>query len=226
MNKILSILRNLILLLAKTKSQNAFSNMLVGNIKLPNKITYFKGNNISGDVTLKEGISLFNVFIGGDVEIGRYTSVNGPNTFLVSKNGKIKIGNFCSIARNVQIQGVYHNYNRVTTSSIFKSFFKEHDSDEFICKGDIIIEHDVWIGANSVILSGIKIGRGSVIAAGSIVTKNVEPYSVVAGNPAKKIRSRFSDDIINELEKSEWWLWDDETILKNRHFFKRDLNLL
>lgn len=223
---IISLFKNSLKLFIKTRKLVAFSNILKGKINFPNKIIHFKGNSISGKLSMGNGVSLHKVNISGEVEIGRYTSINGPNTFLITRNFKIIIGNFCSIARNVQLQEIYHNYNRVTSYSIFKSVFKERDNDEYISKGSIIIEDDVWIGANSVILSGIKIGRGSIIAAGSIVTKNVEPYSVVAGNPAKKIRSRFSDEIINELEKSEWWLWEDNKILSNKDFFRKDLNLL
>lgn len=140
---IVSLLRNTFQLFITTKKIGTFSNILKGKINFPKKIFHFKGNNISGNVTMEDGISLHNVFISGEVEIGKYTSINGPNTFLVGAYSKIKIGNFCSIARNVQIQGVYHNYNRVTTYSIIKSVFKERDIEEFINKGTIIIEDDV-----------------------------------------------------------------------------------
>ena len=81
------------------------------------------------------------------------------------------------------------------------------------------IENDVWVGDSVIILPGVKVGTGSVIGAGSIVTKDVEPYTIVAGNPAKLIKKRFNNDRILELLNSKWWDWDDETIRKNKSFF-------
>lgn len=224
MASIFTIFKYFLQIFLRTKSLSSLTNLLKGDISLPNKILLFKRNKLSGHIKIGEGISLIDVAISGEVKIGKFCSINGPGTFLIGAYSEIEIGNFCSIARNVQIQGVYHNYNRATSYSIIKSIFKERDIGEFIVKGKIVIEDDVWIGANSVILSGVKIGRGSVIAAGSIVTKDVEPYSIVGGNPAKKIRFRFTEEVISELENSQWWMWDESTILKNRSFFKRDFN--
>jgi len=81
-------------------------------------------------------------------------------------------------------------------------------------KGDVIIGNDVWIGANVTIMSGITIGDGSVIAANSHVVKNVEPYSLHGGNPAKLIKYRFSPEQIEKLLQIKWWYWDDHTINK------------
>lgn len=215
------ILINFVKIFIRTKKINSFTNIIKCNIQFPKKILFFKKNNISGKVKLGEGISLYNVNISGNIQIGDFCSINGPNTFLVGNHSEIRIGNFCSIARNVQIQGIYHNYNRVTTYSVIKSLFNEYDKNEFINKGTICIEDDVWIGANSVILSGIRIGRGSIIAAGSIVTKDVEPYSIVAGNPSKLIRKRFSDESISELEKTKWWEWSEDEVKRNRAFFEK-----
>jgi acetyltransferase-like isoleucine patch superfamily enzyme len=83
------------------------------------------------------------------------------------------------------------------------------------CKGDIIIENDVWIGAKSTIMSGVKIGNGAIIAAGSVVTKDVPPYAIVAGNPAKVVKYRFSEDQINKLLEISWWNWNEEKIRDN-----------
>ena len=80
------------------------------------------------------------------------------------------------------------------------------------CKGDIIIENDVWIGANSTIMSGIRIGNGSVVAAGSTVTKDIPPYSIVAGNPAKVVKKRFTEDQIEKLLEISWWEWEEQKI--------------
>ena len=83
------------------------------------------------------------------------------------------------------------------------------------CKGDIIIENDVWIGANSTVMSGIKIGNGAIVAAGSTVTKNVPPYAIVAGNPAKVVKYRFTDEQIKKLLSIAWWDWDEQKIKNN-----------
>jgi acetyltransferase-like isoleucine patch superfamily enzyme len=80
------------------------------------------------------------------------------------------------------------------------------------CKGDIIIENDVWIGAKSTIMSGVKIHNGSVIGTGSIVTKDVPPYSIVVGNPAKIVKYRFNPKQIESLLKIAWWDWTEDRI--------------
>lgn len=79
-------------------------------------------------------------------------------------------------------------------------------------KGDIVIGNDVWIGSNAKIMSGVHVGDGSIIAANAVVTKDVEPYTVVGGVPAKMIKKRFPDEIIEMLEQMKWWNWDYEDI--------------
>ncbi|WP_449401090.1 CatB-related O-acetyltransferase [Chryseobacterium wanjuense] len=111
----------------------------------------------------------------------------------------------------------------VTTYNINSNIIGEPVENEKISKELIIIEDDVWIGSNSVILSGVKIGRGSIIGAGSVITKDVEPYSIVGGNPAKILRKRFDQKVIDKLEESQWWLWDKEEIIKNKKFFKNEV---
>jgi acetyltransferase-like isoleucine patch superfamily enzyme len=86
-------------------------------------------------------------------------------------------------------------------------------------KGIIEIGNDVWIGTSAIILSGVKIGHGAVVAAGSIVTKSVPPYAIVGGNPAKIIKYRLSEEKIEELLEMKWWDWSEEKIKKNIDFF-------
>jgi acetyltransferase-like isoleucine patch superfamily enzyme len=128
-----------------------------------------------------------------------------------------KIGSFCSIANNVVIGGAMHPINWVSTSPVFyegrdsvRTKFSTHKRTP---DKNTVIEHDVWIGEKSMIKQGIKIGIGAVIGMGSIVTKDVEPYSIVAGNPARLIRKRFDDETINLLLESKWWNFDDEKLL-------------
>jgi serine acetyltransferase len=83
------------------------------------------------------------------------------------------------------------------------------------CKGDIIIENDVWVGATSTIMSGVKISNGAVVAGGSVVVKDVPPYAIVAGNPAKVVKYRFSEEQIEKLIKISWWDWEEQKIRDN-----------
>lgn len=91
--------------------------------------------------------------------------------------------------------------------------------EDIFSKGNIIIGDDVWIGSNSVILSGVTIGRGSIIGAGSVVTMNIPNYSIVAGNPARVIKSRFSNEIVDYLEDLRWWEWDERKIIESERIF-------
>jgi len=179
---------------------------------------------IGSGVTINNGVSFFNKpEIFGNVSIGQNTSISGPATRICSEVFDVKIGSYCSIASGVVIQEFYHGYNLATTYNIHSNFFGEKCEKEKISKGPIIIQDDVWIGSNSVILSGVTIGRGSIVGAGSVVTKNVLPYSIVAGNPAKLIRRRFNDETCDMLEESRWWTWDDQKILSNKSFFSIEL---
>jgi virginiamycin A acetyltransferase len=85
-------------------------------------------------------------------------------------------------------------------------------------KGDTMIGNDVWIGYNATIMAGVKVGDGAIIATNSTVTKDVEPYSIVGGNPAREIRKRFSDDEIKNLLALRWWDWDAEKITRNLQY--------
>jgi serine acetyltransferase len=83
------------------------------------------------------------------------------------------------------------------------------------CKGDIIVENDVWIGAKATIMSGVKIGNGSIVGSGSVVTKDVPPYAIVVGNPAIVVKYRFTEEQIQKLLDISWWSWDEEKIRDN-----------
>lgn len=128
------------------------------------------------------------------------------------------VGRYCSIARGVGVMGVRHPYERVSSSSftydghleIFKraalDFKSQFRIERRIDKNETLqIGHDAWIGANSILKRGVKIGTGSVIAGNSVVTKDVPPYTIVGGNPARVIKSRFPDELIADLLASEWW---------------------
>lgn len=150
--------------------------------------------------------------------IGRYTYLS-KNCWIINAD----IGSFCSIASNVMIGGGKHPLNHVSTSPVFyskknvlKTCFAEVNFGEY---DQTSIGNDVWIGTNAFIKGGVTIGHGAVIGAYSVVTKNVEPYSIVGGNPAKLIRKRFDDSTIEKLLKSQWWNYSNEILReKAAHF--------
>ncbi len=144
-------------------------------------------------------------------EVGRYTFI-GRNCFIIHS----RIGNFCSIANNVIIGSGKHPLNFVSTSPVFysdnnilKKSFNKVDFEEY---EKTTIGSDVWIGSNAFVKGGVTIGHGAVIGAHSVVTKDIEPYSIVAGNPARLIRKRFDDIIIQKLIESEWWNFSDKIL--------------
>jgi acetyltransferase-like isoleucine patch superfamily enzyme len=129
-------------------------------------------------------------------------------------NNEVKIGAFCSIAAGVTfICGGNHFYERFTTYPINLICECDLPWHEY-SKGDIIIGNDVWIGYGATILSGVSIGDGAVIGAMSVVAKNVAPCSIVLGNPAKKIKDRFTQDVLEKYLESEWWGKSDEEIIQ------------
>lgn len=127
-----------------------------------------------------------------------------------------KIGKYCSFAKKIYIFNANHPIDFVSTHPITYNSNLNFVKNEKIKRNKLMIGNDVWVGQNVIILSKVKsIGNGSIIAAGAVVTKDVEPYSIVAGNPAKVIRYRFEKEVIEELEKIKWWDKAPEEILKN-----------
>lgn len=132
---------------------------------------------------------------------------------------KLIIGKFCALSRGVKfiMNGANH---RMTGSTypfeIFGGWKRTTPQpQEYPFKGDTVIGNDVWIGYEAVIMPGVNIGDGAIIGAKSVVTKDVQPYTIVGGNPAKVIRQRFSDEIVAALLKIAWWHWDIEKITRN-----------
>lgn len=192
-------------------------------------------SSLRGSITIGDHSAVMYSQISGNVEIGRYTSFNGPGSDITARIHKVRIGNFCSIARNCTIQEFNHITSRCTTYYINRNLLKATGRQEYIwqgpededieSRGPIIIGNDVWIGAQSLILSGVTIGNGAVISANSTVTRDIPPYAIVAGSPATVIKYRFDGEIIERLEKLEWWYWEDETIRKNPALFNGPLTL-
>jgi virginiamycin A acetyltransferase len=172
---------------------------------------------------VNEGCKISEARCYGDISLGRFVSITGPGTVINSIKEEIHIGSFSSIGQNVCIVDFNHSFDRITSSFISSKIFKEKVSDEVVTKGSVVIEEDVWIGSNSVILPGVKVGRGSVIGAGSIVTRDIPMYSIVYGSPALVVSKRFDEDTIKYLEELQWWNWDIKRILKNKALFKVSL---
>jgi acetyltransferase-like isoleucine patch superfamily enzyme len=131
----------------------------------------------------------------------------------------IKVGNYCSIGRDCNFfLHANHRPDWITTSSLvlgpvtpeIDTFLMERGHPG--CKGNIEIGNDVWIGAKSTIMSGVKIGDGAVIGAGSVIAKDVPPYTIWVGNPAKMIKKRFTDEQIEKLLKLKWWNWSENQV--------------
>ncbi|RCR67630.1 CatB-related O-acetyltransferase [Larkinella punicea] len=156
------------------------------------------------------------IFENKNYIIGEYT-YGKPIILDWSEGSRLEIGKFCSIADEVKIfLGGNHRTEWISTypfptlPAVFHN--AKNISNYSSTKGDVIIGNDVWIGKGASILSGVTIGHGAVIGAYSVVTKNINPYEIHAGNPAKLIRKRFDEDDIISLLKIEWWNWTKENI--------------
>ena len=160
-----------------------------------------------------------------NIEVGKYTYYDGQNfTSRVTHHydfigDRLIIGKFCQIGRNVEfiMNGANHQMNSVSTYPfyIFKGWEQEPPKKEDLpYKGDTVIGNDVWIGQNVTFLPGVYVGDGCIIGANAVVGSNIPPYSVVVGNPAKVIRKRFDDEMIELLERLEWWNLNEKQIQK------------
>jgi len=148
------------------------------------------------------------------VTVGNY-SYGNLDVLMFDHTAKLKIGNFCSIAPGVKfIVSADHYLSHVSTFP-FKVKVTKTEENEAISKGDINVGDDVWIGGNAIILSGINIGQGAVIAAGAVVTKDVDPYAIVGGSPAHLIKKRFNDETIGKLLRIDYSKLSSEMIIKH-----------
>lgn len=184
-------------------------------------------------------IYLKNVITNPNISVGDYTMyndfVNDPVMF--EKNNvlyhypinhdKLIIGKFCSIACEARFLFNSANHTMLSLSTYpFPLFFEEWDlkqedvATSWDNKGDIIIGSDVWIGYEAVILAGVAIGDGAIIGSRAVVTKDVPPYTIVGGIPAKPIRKRFDDKTITRLLQIKWWDWPKERIAENMDAIK------
>lgn len=151
-----------------------------------------------------------------DVTIGRYSSIGR-----YSKIRLAEIGKYCSISWDTTIGAVEHPLDRVSTCALtYKSEYGVVNKDKYYPQKKTIIGNDVWIGCNVVILSGVHVGNGAVIGSGAVVTRDVLPYSIVAGVPAREIRKRIEPELIPKMQALEWWNWKVEDIKNNVELFE------
>lgn len=142
-----------------------------------------------------------------------------------SNHSKLYIGNYCSVASGVLfLLNSEHPLNHISTYPFKVKVLSE--SSESLSKGDIVIDDDVWIGCNSTIMSGVHVGQGAIIAAGSVVTKDVPPYAIVGGVPAKVIKYRFSNDIIKYLIRLDYSSLTEDLICRNVDNLYQDIDNL
>jgi acetyltransferase-like isoleucine patch superfamily enzyme len=162
----------------------------------------------------------------GEIKIGEFSYFGGD---IIRRGGMntITIGKYCSIANGVIFDsGFNHNMNFVSTYPFNSNIPAcSHLTGHPICKGDILIGNDVWIGEDAMIMGGVTIGDGAVIAARSIVTKDVKPYSMVAGMPAKFKKYRFTEDQIQSLLKIKWWNLPNQKVIENaKHLMSGEID--
>lgn len=163
----------------------------------------------------------FDSQIGGSLSLGEWSIIRSP---IVIKGGKeVVFGKYCAVGWGVKLQTSSHDMNFVNVNNAFQQFMKFQSVMKQVDHG-ITIGNSVWIADKAFILPGVKIGDGAVIGANAIVSKDVAPYSVVTGIPAREIKKRFSDNIIQELLQLKWWDWSLEKIARNKTFFEADLS--
>jgi len=182
----------------------------------------------------KQTVYLKNVVTDTNIQVGDYTIYNdfvhNPCEFQQNNvlyhypvnHDKLIIGKFCSIACGAKFLFTSGNHTMKSLSTYpFPIFFEEWDLDvknitsAWDNKGDIVIGNDVWIGYEAVIMPGVTIGDGAVIATRAVVTKDVLPYTIAGGVPAKPIRKRFDEDTVKKLLDLRWWDWEEEEIFRN-----------
>ena len=199
---------------------------IILRIKFPTSVIY-AGASVDKSSTLGEYSVLFRDVALMNSSLGAYSYVQSDSVVC-----NTEIGKFCSIASNVSIGLANHPMHMVSTSPVF--YDNAQPLPKFLINSRIYVEKlprtiigsDVWIGQGVMIKAGVTIGVGAVIGAGSIVTKNIPPYAIVAGNPCKNIRFRFAEEIVTRLISSEWWRKSDSEIELMANLFVEPLKLL
>jgi virginiamycin A acetyltransferase len=157
--------------------------------------------------------------VGADVVLGDFSYISGPRSYVEAA----RIGKFCSIARQVVIGPGNHDLDAVTTHPfLFSPNYGRlsRRTRPLLQNAPPVIGNDVWIGINVVIMRGVTVGDGAVIAANSVVTRDVEPYTIVGGAPARPLRRRFNTNVADSIRRSRWWDWTDRELSERLEEFR------
>lgn len=178
--------------------------------KKPNPNTVHPIVGYDKEIYVKPTIKNKNIIVGDFTYIADSEFESHVTHHYDFNNDKLIIGKFCQIASGVEfvMYGANHQMNAVSTFPFYTLEGWSQDvpkKEDMPIKGDTIIGNDVWIGQNVTILPGVHIGNGAIIGANSVVGSNIEPYTIVVGNPAKQIRKRFDDELIRIMETLKWW---------------------
>ncbi len=189
----------------------------------------------------KQHVFLKNIITNPNITVGEYTFYHdrvdpynfekyNASYFPPHMPGKLIIGKYCSLADGVQFLSSVVNHHMDGSTFPFAVFWgAEKTGYEYYypVKKDTVIGNDVWIGCEAMIMPGVTIGDGAIIGARAVVTKDVPPYTIVAGNPAMKIRDRFTPKICQQLLEIKWWDWPNDLVVKNAcHIVKNDIEKL
>lgn len=161
------------------------------------------------------------------VTVGRYTYGINRNMFVrASAKAPCRIGAFSSFGPDIWIYGQAEHQMDSPSGYPFRSqyFMSDAKPVEALTRGPVTIGNDVWIGGRAIILSGVTIGDGAVVGAGAVVSRDVPPYAIAAGNPARVVRYRFSPEVIARMLEIHWWDWPDEKIIRYEPLLFGDIN--
>lgn len=194
-------------------------------MKGPDPDVIYPNENVKQIVYIKNVVTRPNIVVG---EYTYYDDVSGAEKFeehvthhCEFLGDKLIIGKFCAIAKGIEfvMNGANHRMKSVSTYpfNIMGGGWEKYTPtiNDLPFKGDTVIGNDVWIGQNVTVMPGVHIGDGAIIAADSVVTKNIPPYCIAGGNPCKVIRQRFDDELISYLINLKWWDWSADKIFRN-----------
>ncbi|MBP5456280.1 MAG: antibiotic acetyltransferase [Paludibacteraceae bacterium] len=192
------------------------------------KFAFVRNSVLNENVKVGDFSRISDSIFGKGVDLQRFAMIYNSEMGDYSYVGRnftcwhAKIGKFCSISWNVGIGGANHDYNRISQHAfLYAPQFGILESEPLYDRFNTVCEvgNDVWIGCNAVICRNVKIGDGAVVAAGAVVTKDVEPYTIVGGVPAKVIKRRCSVELSKKMLRLEWWNLDPLVIKKNIALF-------
>ena len=180
------------------------------NGKHPNPNTIHPISGYDKEIYVKPTITKTNIIVGDFTYIADYDFESHVTHHYEWNGDKLIIGKFCQIADGVEfvMNGANHQMNAVSTFPFYTLEgwnMNPPSIDDLPLKGDTVIGNDVWIGQNAVILPGVSISDGAIIGANAVVGSDVEPYTIVVGNPAKVLRKRFDDELIELMLELKWW---------------------